>query len=142
MQRQKISDKYHWFLPQIISHLVWLYALFNLSLREAEEVMLEHQVDVSYDSIRRWTVKFGPLIAHTLRRRPRPGDVWHLDEVVLKIAGRSSYSSSHMSQRSAPDQSSPRRYTSCSQRSWSSSYSKSFRFLPPVCGNFSNDETH
>ena len=52
--------------------------------------MLERGVDVSYETIRRWTVKFGPLIAHVLRRRqPRPGDVWHLDEVVMKIAGRS-----------------------------------------------------
>jgi transposase-like protein len=61
-----------------------------LSLREVEELMLERGVDVSYETIRRWTVKFGPLIAHVLRRRqPRPGDVWHLDEVVVKIAGRS-----------------------------------------------------
>lgn len=52
--------------------------------------MLERGVDVSYETIRRWTVKFGPLIAHVLRRRqPRPGDVCHLDEVVVKIAGRS-----------------------------------------------------
>ncbi|EAQ24840.1 transposase [Roseovarius sp. 217] len=52
--------------------------------------MLERGIDVSYETIRRWTVKFGPLIARTLRRRqPRPGDVWHLDEVVVKIAGRS-----------------------------------------------------
>ena len=51
--------------------------------------MLERGVDVSYETIRRWTVKFGPLIAHVLRRQqPRPGDVWHLDEVVVKIAGR------------------------------------------------------
>ena len=54
-----------------------------------EELMLERGVDVSYETIRPWTVKFGPLIAHVLRRRqPRPGDVWHLDEVVVKIAGR------------------------------------------------------
>ncbi|TCS57226.1 putative transposase [Primorskyibacter sedentarius] len=52
--------------------------------------MLERGVDVSYETIRRWTVKFGPLIAHVLRRRqPRPGDVWHLDEVVVKIASQS-----------------------------------------------------
>ena len=62
---------------EVIAHVVWLYVRFSLSLREVEELM-------------RWTVKFGPLIAHVLRRRqPRPGDVWHLDEVVVKIAGRS-----------------------------------------------------
>jgi Transposase and inactivated derivatives len=90
MQAFKISYKRHRFPPQIIAHIVWLYVRFNLSLREVEEMMLARGVDVSYESIRRWTVKFGPLIAHDLRQRqPRPGGVWHLDEVVLKIAGRS-----------------------------------------------------
>jgi putative transposase len=90
MQTEKISYKRHHFPPQIIAHVVWLYARFNLSLREVEDLMLERGADVSYETIRRWTVKFGPLIAHVLRRRqPRPGDVWHLDEVVVKIAGRS-----------------------------------------------------
>ena len=51
--------------------------------------MLERGIDVSYETIRRWSVKFRPLIAHMLRRRqPRPGDVWHLGEDVVKIAGR------------------------------------------------------
>jgi putative transposase len=90
VQTQKISYKRHRFPPQIIAHVVWLHARFNLSLREVEELMLERGVGVSYETIRRWSVKFGPLIAHVLRRRqPRPGDVWHLNEVVVKIAGRS-----------------------------------------------------
>jgi putative transposase len=90
MQAQKISYKRYRFPPQIIAHVVWLYVRFNLSLREVEEMMLERGIDVSYETIRRWSVKFGPLIAHVLRRRQsRPGDVWHLDEVVVKIAGRS-----------------------------------------------------
>ena len=90
MQTEKIRYKGHRFPPQIIAHVVWLYARFNLSLREVEKLMLERDVDVSYETIRRWTVKFGALIAHVLRRRqPHPGDVWHLDEVVVKIAGRS-----------------------------------------------------
>lgn len=90
MQTLKINYKRHRFPPQIIAHVVWLHVRFNLSLREVEELMLERGVDVSYETIRRWTVKFGPLIAHVLRRRqPGPGDVWHLDEVAVKIAGRS-----------------------------------------------------
>jgi putative transposase len=77
MQGEKISYKRHRFPPQIIAHGVWLYAWFNLSLREVEELMLERGVDVSYETIQRWNVKLGPLIAHVLRRRqPRPGDVW------------------------------------------------------------------
>ncbi|EDQ03412.1 hypothetical protein DSM14862_04083 (plasmid) [Sulfitobacter indolifex] len=90
MQTQKIRYKRHRFPPQIIAHVVWLYVRFNVSLREVEELMLERGVDVSYETIRRWTVKFGPLIAHVLRRRqPHPGNVWHLDEVVVKFSGRS-----------------------------------------------------
>ncbi|MBM1689569.1 IS6 family transposase [Sulfitobacter geojensis] len=90
MQTQKSSYKHHRFPPQNIAHVVWLYVRFNLSLREVEELMLERGVDVSHETIRRCIVKFGPLIAHALRRRqPRLGDIWHLDEVVVKIAGRS-----------------------------------------------------
>ena len=52
-------------------------------------MLLDRGIDVSYESIRRWTAKFGPQIAGNLRRRQgRPGDVWLLDEVVVKIAGR------------------------------------------------------
>ena len=52
--------------------------------------MLERGIDVSYETVRRWTRKFGSLIARNLRcRQARPGDVWHLDEVVVKIADRS-----------------------------------------------------
>ena len=90
MQTEIVSYRRHRFPPQIIAHVVWLYVRFNLSLREAEEMMLARGVDVSYETIRRCSVKSGPLIAHALRgRQPRPGDVWHLDEVVVKIAGRS-----------------------------------------------------
>ena len=62
MQTQNISYKRHRFPPHIIAHVVWLYARFNLSLREVEELMLERGVDVSYETIRRWVTKFGPLI--------------------------------------------------------------------------------
>ncbi|PIL20860.1 hypothetical protein P775_07385 [Puniceibacterium antarcticum] len=90
MQTQRISYKRHRFQPQIIAHVVWLYIRFNLSLREVEELRLECGLDVSYETIRRWIVKFCPLIARNLRRRqPRLGNVWHLEEVVVKIAGRS-----------------------------------------------------
>ena len=89
MQTPSISYKRHWFPPEIIAHAVWLYVRFNLSLREVEEMLLERGIDVSYETVRRWTVKFGPEIARALRRRQgRPGDVWHLDEVVVRIGGK------------------------------------------------------
>jgi len=89
MSTSPISYKRHRFPPEIIAHAVWLYVRFNLSLREVEEMLLERGIDVSYETVRRWMVKFGPEIARNLRRRQaRPGDIWHLDEVVVKIAGR------------------------------------------------------
>ncbi|WP_170387996.1 IS6 family transposase [Ruegeria atlantica] len=89
MNSSPISYKRHRFPPQIIAHAVWLYARFNLSLREVEEMLLQRGVDASYETVRRWVIKFGPQIARKLRQRQdRPGDVWHLDEVVVRISGR------------------------------------------------------
>jgi transposase-like protein len=43
---------------------------------------------VSHETVWQWARKFGQTLANQIRRRlPRPGDKWHLDEVVLKIAG-------------------------------------------------------
>jgi putative transposase len=73
---------------EIISHAVWLYFRFNLSFRDVEELMAERGVQVSYETIRRWCAKFGPVFALQLRRRrARPGDKWHLDEVAIRICG-------------------------------------------------------
>ena len=79
----------HRFPAEIIAHAVWLYARVPLSLRMVEEMLLERGIDVSYETVRRWGAKFGPALARELRRRaPRPGDVWHLDEVRVVIRGR------------------------------------------------------
>ncbi|MFC1661833.1 hypothetical protein ACFL3S_10350, partial [Gemmatimonadota bacterium] len=56
------------FPPQIISHAVWLYHRFCLSFRDVEELLAEHGIVVSYETIRQWCRKFGPLYARTLRR--------------------------------------------------------------------------
>jgi putative transposase len=80
------------FPVEIISHCVWLYYRFPLSLREVEEMMLARGVTVSHETIRQWTGKFGQAYANGLRRRrPRPGDRWHLDEVFIKINGKIHY---------------------------------------------------
>jgi putative transposase len=84
-----MSYKRHRFPPQIIAHAVWLYFRFPLSLRLVEEMLLERGIVVSYETIRRWGKKFGPAYARRLRRKPpRPTDIWHLDEVVITIAGK------------------------------------------------------
>jgi putative transposase len=83
------SYKRHRFPPTLIAHAVWLYLRFSLSLRAVEELLLERGVEVSYETLRRWVAKFGPVIARGLRRRQaRPGRVWHLDEVQVSIRGR------------------------------------------------------
>ena len=77
---------------EIISHCVWLYHRFPLSFREVEEMMLERGVVVSHETVRQWCGKFGQIYANGLRRRrPRPGDKWHLDEVFIKIGGKTHY---------------------------------------------------
>ena len=48
-------------------------------------------IEVSYEAIRQWCRKFGQTFANELRHRPRPGDKWHLDEVVQKIKGELCY---------------------------------------------------
>lgn len=71
---------------------MWLYFRFPLSFREVEELMLQRGVFVSYETVRRWCQKFGQAYADGLRRRrPRPGDKWHLDEVFIKANGERKY---------------------------------------------------
>ena len=82
----------HRFPPSIIQHAIWLYLRFTFSYRDVEELLAERGLDLSYETVRRWVLKFGPLLARGLRqRRPRPGDRWHLDEMVVRIAGRRMY---------------------------------------------------
>jgi putative transposase len=71
---------------------MWLYLRFTLSYRDVEDLLAERGLDVSYETVRRWVLKFGPTIARNLRqRRPRPSDQWHLDEMVVRIAGKHMY---------------------------------------------------
>jgi hypothetical protein len=65
----EISFARHQFPPDIIRHAVWLYLRFTLSFRDVEDLLAERGLDVSYETIRRWVLKFGPLFAKELRRR-------------------------------------------------------------------------
>ena len=67
---------------------MWLYHVFSLSLREVELILAERGIGVTHESIRQWCRRFGADFARRLRRRrPRPGDTWHLGEVYLRING-------------------------------------------------------
>src|ERR1700710_1944629 len=75
------------FPGEVISHAVWLYFRFPLSLRMVEEMLAARGIIVSHETVRQWALKFGQEFANRIRRRlPCAGDKWHLDEVVIKIA--------------------------------------------------------
>jgi len=65
---QPISYARHRFPPEVIRQAVWLYLRFTLSYRDVEELLAERGVDVSYETVRRWVLKFGPVFARNLRR--------------------------------------------------------------------------
>jgi len=86
----KLSYRRHRFPSIVIQRAVWLYFRFALSYRE--DMLAERGIDVSYETVRRWALKFGSIIARKLRRgRPRPDGRWHLDEVFVSINGRQLY---------------------------------------------------
>ncbi len=92
----------HRFPAEIISHAVWLYHVFSLSLRDVELLLAERGIVVSYETVRRWCRKFGQSFAKAMRRRrPQPGDKWHLDEVFIRIRGACSTISGARSTRKA-----------------------------------------
>ena len=79
----------HRFPPEVISHAVWLYFRFPLSLRMVEEMLAARGILVSHETVRQWARKFGQDFANQIRRRlPCAGDKWHLDEVCLMIGGK------------------------------------------------------
>jgi putative transposase len=76
------------FPAEIISHAVWLYFRFPLSLRHVDEILAARGVAVNHETVRQRGLKFGQGFASQIRRRlPRAGDKWHLDEVVVKVSG-------------------------------------------------------
>lgn len=87
-----VSFKRHRFPADVIRHAVWLYFRFTLSLRDVEEMLAERGIDVSYETIRCWTKRFGPQFAKRLKKlRPPPSSRWHLDEMVCTVGGRRMY---------------------------------------------------
>jgi putative transposase len=79
----------HRYPAEVISHAVWLYFRFPLSLRMVEEMLAARGILVSHETVRQWALKFGQSFANQIRRRlPVSGDKWHLDEVAISIAGK------------------------------------------------------
>ena len=88
----RISCRRCRFPASVIQHAMWLYFCFTLCLRDVEVMLAQRCIDVSCETIRAWTVKFGPKIAASLRRRKlSPSPRWYLDEMVSTIAGERVY---------------------------------------------------
>ncbi len=86
--RARPRDTGYRFPAAIISPALWLYFRFPLGLRMVEELLAARGIILSPKTVRPWAGKFGRQFANQIRRRlPRAGDKWHLDEVVLEIAG-------------------------------------------------------
>jgi putative transposase len=89
--------KYFKTSPEIIRLAVMMYVRFPLSLRQVEDLLHERGIDVSYETVRYWWNRFGPLFAAEIKKR-RQADArastqwrWHLDEVFVKINGENHY---------------------------------------------------
>jgi transposase-like protein len=64
----QLSYRRHRFPAEIIQQAIWLYLRFTLSYQDVEELLAERGLDVSYETVRRWVLKFGPMIARKLRQ--------------------------------------------------------------------------
>jgi len=90
--KKPVTYKRHRFPAEIISQAVQLYFRFGLSYRDLEDMLALRNVTVSYEAIRSWCLKFGGAYAHALRKRRGPtSNVWHVDEVFVKIGGKMHY---------------------------------------------------
>jgi transposase-like protein len=89
---QSISYRRHRFHPDIIRQAVWLYFRFTMSYRDVEDLLAERGIDVSYETIRLWVLKFGQAYARRIRKRRDPAfGIWHIDEVFENIGGKQMY---------------------------------------------------
>ena len=86
MKSRKPLYHRHRFPEDVIRHTVWLYYRFYLSYRDVEDLLAERGIAVSYETIRRWCLRFGPIYAHRLRKRSGSGgDQWFVDNAAFQI---------------------------------------------------------
>jgi putative transposase len=82
--------------PEIIRLAVMMYVRFPLSLRQVEDLLHERGIDISYETVRAWWNRFGPVFAAEIRKqrvhhRSYSQWRWHLDEVFVRINGETHY---------------------------------------------------
>ncbi len=83
--------------PDIIRLAVMMYVRFPLSLRQVEDLLHERGIDISYETVRAWWNRFGPMFAAEITKkrsasmRGLPQWRWHLDEVFVRVNGEMYY---------------------------------------------------
>ena len=91
MNNPNIYKRYR-FPSEIIQYTVWLYYRFNLSHRDIEDLLAERGINVSYEAIRLWCIRFGPKYAARLKKKHQGyGDTFFIDEVFIRIDGKQHY---------------------------------------------------
>ena len=83
--------------PEVIRLVVMIYVRFSLSLRNVEDLLFEHGIDLCHETVRHWWNRFGPMFAGDIRRQ-RVSRMkgfrqwrWHLDEMYVKLNGKMVY---------------------------------------------------
>jgi putative transposase len=80
------------FRAEVSEHAVWPDHWLSLSVRDVELILAARGIVISYESIRKWSLRFGRLYANKLKWRcPRPRDRWHMDEFFIRIRGKLHY---------------------------------------------------
>ena len=79
---RQLSFKRHRFPPEVIRHSIWLYTRFTLSFRDVEDLLAERGLDLSYETVRRWFLKFGSCPSHKFRPAQKSYDFRLMTEII------------------------------------------------------------
>ncbi len=98
-RRKKPAGPFRYFKtsPEVIRIAVLMYVRFPLSLRNIEDLLAQHGIDITHETVRFWWNRFGPLFAADIKRQ-RINRMcgfrhwrWHLDEMFVKVGGETHY---------------------------------------------------
>src|SRR5215469_5200702 len=87
----KVLKRLHFPVDVMLLCVRW-YVAYSLSLRNLEEMMAEHGIEVDHSTVHRWVLKLVPLFEKAFRKHKRPvGKSWRMDETYIKVRGQWKY---------------------------------------------------
>ncbi|MEM5373481.1 IS6 family transposase, partial [Paraburkholderia azotifigens] len=87
----KVLKRLHFPVDVILLCVRW-YVAYSLSLRDLEEMIAEHGIEVDHSTVHRWVIKLVPLFEKAFRKHKRPvGKSWRMDETYIKVRGQWKY---------------------------------------------------